>query len=403
MKRIWIVAAHEFRTTVRRVGYVLVTFALPLAIMALFGLIFLLTTESQEAKRAERQKAGVVDEGGFLTLPPPEGVRKFATEEEAVAAIRAGEITTYVVIRPNFIDEGRVVVKSTLKRTIFDLQAGIEEVPGNVREYIRDEVLSVVDERRRKRIERLFEPPETKLIDREGRISTEKEFEPERLLVAFAFFFGMFISANMGGAYLLQGLGDEKENRVMEMVLTSVRAEELMWGKLLGLGAAGFLQLIVWSAMSVTGVLSFAIPLVLEPMTVLVCLPLFVMGYLLLGSLMLGTGSLGSNLREVNQWSAVWAMLSVIPMFMLQPVLAEPHGALARGLTFFPLTTASMLILRYALDPTGLPMWELALGFGILIVSTMLAVKGAARIYKVGLLLYGKRPTPRQLVRWLFR
>lgn len=403
MNRIWIVASHEFRTTVRRVGYIVATVGLPLFLLVLFGMIILLTQESKEERKAERERAGVVDEGGFLTLSPPKGVQRFDAEDEAIAAVRRGEVTTYVVIKPNFLDEGKVVVKSTMKRTIFDLEAGMHGVPENVRDYIYDQVVSGVEERRRKRIETLFESAETKLIDREGTLSSEKEFDPARLVVAFAFFFAMFISANMGGAYLLQGLGDEKENRVMEMVLTSVRAEELMWGKLLGLGAAGFLQLIVWATMSVTGLLTFAIPLVLEPVTALVCLPLFLLGYLLLGSLMLGTGSLGSNLREVNQWSAVWAMLSVVPMFMLQPVLAEPHGALARGLTFFPLTTASMLILRYALDPSGLPAWELALGYGILIVSCHLAIKGAARIYKVGLLLYGKRPTPRQLWRWLFR
>jgi ABC-2 type transport system permease protein len=345
-----------------------------------------------------------VDLGGdFLTLPPTDDVRRFDTEADAIAAVRAGEITTYVLIEPDFLQKGHVVVKSTLKRTIFDLESGIEGVPDNVRAYIRNQVLSEIDERRRARIELLFVEAPTKLIDREGAISTEKEFDIERLIVALAFFIAMFISANMGGAYLLQGLGDEKENRVMEMVLTSVRAEELMWGKLLGLGGAGFLQLIIWGTMSVTGLLTFAIPLVLEPVTVLVCLPLFLLGYLLIGSLMLGTGSLGSNLREVNQWSAVWATLSVIPMFMLQPVLAEPHGALARGLTFFPLTTASMLILRYALDPDGLPLWELAAAYAVLIVSCWLAVKGASKIYKVGLLLYGKRPTPRQLWRWLFR
>ena len=403
MSRVWIVASHEFRTTVRRVGYVLVTFGLPLFLIALFGFIILLTKDTQETRNAERKRAGVVDLDGFLTLPPPDGVSSFDTETDAVAAVQRGDITTYVIVKPNFLEKGEVVVKSTLKRTIFDLEAGMEGVPENVRDYIYDQVLSEVDAKRRERIEELFKSTETKLIDRQGTISTEKEFEPERLIVAFAFFFAMFISANMGGAYLLQGLGDEKENRVMEMVLTSVRAEDLMWGKLLGLGAAGFLQLIVWAAMSVTGILSFAIPLLLEPVTVLVCLPLFLLGYLLLGSLMLGTGSLGSNLREVNQWSAVWAMLSVLPMFVLQPVLADPHSPLARGLTYFPLTTASMLILRYALDPKGLPLWELALGYAVLIVSTWLAVKGAARIYKVGLLLYGKRPTPRQLLRWLFR
>ena len=401
MRRVWLIAGHEFRTTVRRFGYLFVSFGLPLVGLGIGALVYVTTRESMETHRAERSKAGVVDLGDFLTLDPPDDVRRYDTESEALEAFVAGEINTYVLINRDFLKNGRVEVKSKVKQTFFDLEKG--GVPKNVKNYLRDQVLVVVEDLdRRARIKTLITDAKPVLLDEQGEVSSEEQFKLERLVVALVFFLALFMAVSMSGTYLLQGLADEKENRVMEMVLTSVRAEELMWGKLLGLGAAGMLQLVIWGVMGITGLLIFAVQVLLDPRAVLVCVPLFVLGYLLMGSLMLGTGSIGTNLREVTQWSMVWSMLSILPLFMMNPILADPHGAIARGLTFFPITTAPMLMLRYALDADGVALWEMLLGYGILIVSTYLALKAAAKIYKVGLLLYGKRPTPRQIFRWLF-
>lgn len=401
MRRVWLIAGHEFRTTVRRLGYLFVSFGLPLVVLGIGGIIFMTTSESVETHIAERSKAGVVDLGDFLTLDPPNGVRRYDTESEAMEAFLAGEINTFVLIDREFLKNGRVVVKSKVKQTFFDLEKGGKGVPKNVEDYLRDQVLDVVeDSDRRARMTNLITGSTTVLLNEQG--GSEPPFKLERLFVALGFFIALFTSVGMSGTYLLQGLADEKENRVMEMVLTSVPAEELMWGKLLGLGAAGMLQLVIWGSMGITGMLIFAAQVLLDPRAVMVCVPLFVLGYLLMGSLMLGTGSIGSNLREVTQWSMAWSMLSMLPLFLMNPILADPHGAIARGLTFFPVTTAPTLMLRYALDADGVALWEMLLGYGILIVSTYLALKAAAKIYKVGLLLYGKRPTPRQIFRWLF-
>lgn len=402
MRKVRLIAAHEFWTTVKRPGYLFVAFGLPLIMVGIFGLTIWLTHDTATSQIAERAKAGVVDEAGFLTLETPEGLVRPATRAEARAAVAAGRINTFVVLLPDYRATGNVEVHSKVKQTLLD--AGQSGVPHNVTDYLTENLLAAVpDEQTRERLRDPTRVVKSGLLDERGEVSTEKPFDLARLGAAMGFFFAMFFSMSMGGTYLLQGLADEKENRVMEMVLTSVRPEELMWGKLVGLGAAGFLQLVIWAVMGVTGAVAFITNLVLDPMPVLVAVPLFILGYLLMGSLMLGTGSLGSNLREVTQWSMVWSLMSVLPFFVLQPILLEPAGALARGLTFFPLTTASMLSLRYILDPQGLPAWEMAAGYAILIVSTVLSVKAAARIYKVGLLMYGKRPTPRQIFRWLFR
>lgn len=402
MKKIWIVARHEFSTTVKRWAFVFVAFGLPLVMTGISILAITLLKKSEMGKVAEMRRAGVVNLSALELPPPPESVKTYASEADARAAVRAGEIRTYVVLEKDYLETGRAKVASAVKSSIFGVTI---DVPSNVRDWIREGVLAAIeDPSRRERAKQLFgETDRIQLDPATAEPSPEdQERRMGRSLVAVGFFFAMFMAITTSGSYLIQGLGDEKENRVMEMILSSIRPEELMAGKLLGLGAAGLLQMLVWASMGVAGLMWAGQSLLLEPKTFLLCLPLFMLGFLLLGSLMLGTGSLGSNLREATQWSMVWNLAGVMPLMFWSLIAADPSGTVARVLTYIPITTAMTLMLRYAVDPAALPTWELALGFAILIVSTLLAIKGAAKIYRVGLLMYGKKVTPREILRWLF-
>lgn len=402
MSKVWIVARHEFATTVKRWGFVFVAFGLPLIMLGISLLAVGLMKKSAEEKHAERMRAGLVNLSALEMTPAPEGIKAYAGEEEARAAIRAGDIRTYVILEKDYLDTGRVRVASAVKASIFTSSIS---VPENVRDWVRESVLAVIeDPKRRERAKTLFAELQTlQLEPATGEPSAEtQELQMRRTLVALGFFFAMFMAITTSGGYLIQGLGDEKENRVMEMIISSIRPEELMAGKLIGLGAAGLLQMLVWAVIGITGMVWAGQALLLEPKMFLICLPLFLLGFTLLGSLMLGTGSLGSNLREATQWSMGWNLAAVMPLMFWNIIAMEPAGAVAKVLTYVPITTAMTLMLRYAADPSSLPAWELGLGFAILIVSTLLALKGAAKIYRVGLLMYGKKITPREILRWLF-
>ena len=129
------------------------------------------------------------------------------------------------------------------------------------------------------------------------------------------------------------------------------------------------------------------------------CVPFFGAGYLFLGSLMLGTGALGSNLKESQQFSLIWTFVTMVPLVFLQILLAEPHGTLGRVLTWIPFTTPLTVIFRTAIDAPGVAWWEIAGAFAVMLVSTWLAIRMGARLFRVGLLFTGARPKLREIIR----
>jgi ABC-2 type transport system permease protein len=188
----------------------------------------------------------------------------------------------------------------------------------------------------------------------------------------------------------------------MEMVLSSVSPFDLMLGKLAGLGAAGVLQLLIWTCVSLVGLAAFAVQLALAPGTLAFCLGYFLLGYALFGALMLGFGALGSTQRESQQIASVWTLIGMAPIFLVPALLESPQGTLPRIFSFVPFTAAPTMMFRYSIDPRGTPWTDIAGSAVILTATTLLALKASARLFRVGLLLYGKRPGLREIGKWLF-
>ncbi|HYF00069.1 MAG TPA: ABC transporter permease, partial [Planctomycetota bacterium] len=259
-----------------------------------------------------------------------------------------------------------------------------------------------VDPQRRRLARAPFEPV-VEYLGADARPTGEDvEGAQRKSVAAYAVFFFMFISIFSSSQYLLQGLAEEKEHRVMEMVLSSVTADELMRGKLIGLGAAGLLQFAVWLGMLLS--MTLFTPLVavaLAPATFAICLVYFLLGYALFGSLMLGFGVLGTNARESQQMASIWSFIGISPSFVMVALFENPHGLLARVFSFVPFTAPTTMMFRFVVDPRGTSAREILLGMVLLAASTWLALKVSARLFRAGLLLYGKRPTPREIWKWM--
>jgi ABC-2 type transport system permease protein len=197
--------------------------------------------------------------------------------------------------------------------------------------------------------------------------------------------------------YLVQAIAVEKENKVVEVLLSSADPDEILTGKLLGLGAAGLLQFAVWSSLFIAGALYMAGLLeelaVEVPWGAIAVAPaFFIVGYLFVGSLMLATGSLGNSSTESQKFTLVWGLLCLLPMLMLTVLMQEPHGILAQLFTWIPFTAPLTVILRMALDPDGIPWWEITGALATLGLSTWFAIRFGARLFRVGLLLTGSWP-----------
>jgi ABC-2 type transport system permease protein len=202
----------------------------------------------------------------------------------------------------------------------------------------------------------------------------------------------------------MQGTATEKENKVVEVLLASANPDQILGGKLLGLGGAGLLQIAVWLSMLLFTGLGI-VPMLMTArvdvpwLALAVAVPFFIVGFLFFGSLMLGTGSLGSNMREAQQLAMVWSLTAALPMMLLAVLMREPNGPVARVLTWIPFTSGPIVVLRASTDAASLPWWEIAGAFAVLAVSTWVALRVGGRLFRIGLLSAGARPSLREIVR----
>jgi ABC-2 type transport system permease protein len=207
------------------------------------------------------------------------------------------------------------------------------------------------------------------------------------------------MSIFFSAGFLQQGTVEDRQNRVMEILLSSVTAEQLLIGKLLGLGAAGLLQVGLYVALVIvpgSTVLSFFnVPLG----GVMMSLVYFALGYTLFACLMAGFGMIGRTQQETAQLSALWTLAAVSPMWFIMAITAAPNGLTARALSFFPLTSPVTMIIRLSIG--HVPMVDLLISAAVLVVAIYFALIGAARIFRAATLMYGKRPNLPELVRWL--
>lgn len=217
----------------------------------------------------------------------------------------------------------------------------------------------------------------------------------------------LLISLIINAGLMVQAIGEEKENKVMELLLSSVRAEQLLMGKVLGLGAAAMLQIGVW--LSMAGIFPLLLMLALRQQTdfalnvpQLICgAVFFALGFLFYGALLVGFGSLGTNMQQSQQFSILVILMPLVPLFASIALLDSPNGTFSRVFSWIPPFTAPAMLFRMA--GGALPWWDIAGAMAILVLSAWLAVRISARLFRLGTLLQGKAPSPMLVLRAIVR
>jgi ABC-2 type transport system permease protein len=402
------VAWFELSSTVRRVGYLIVTLGMPLFAI-LYGGLALIPGYLVMRHAGQGSTFGVVDQSGRLGISDGEKItvekvlfKSFGSEQAASAALREKRtIRGYFVVPEDYLATGRVMAHSAADTPLGPWQSFDELgrllrtrlLEGRVTADVSERVVEPVAKRETFRVR----PDGSKVL--EGR-----EAIVGRLVLPLGFVLLLFTSILMSGSYLIQATATEKENRVIEVLLSSASADEVMTGKLLGLGGAGLLQVMVWIAMMLgvrSGFSELVATLHVQVSWQAVALSpvLFVGAYLFLGSLMLGTGSLGGNVRESQQLGMLWAFAATVPLLFLPMLIAEPHGPIAHFLTWLPFSAPATLVFRMSIDPDGIAFWETVGSLVMLVMSTWLSVRVASRLFRIGLLLTGGRPRWRDVLR----
>jgi len=408
MRKIWTIARHEYLVNVRRPGFIIMTALVPL--LGALGLVVASFFGGQASAFFERQFApepkqvGVVDHlGAFTPILPAyrERYYLFADEEAGRAALEADEITTLLVIPQTYVESGQVMVIS--KGSGFG--AAITGDSALVRAFFVDHLLQdKVDPALHKR---LVNPIEPVLVSLEG------EGEPGggplsvALNLIVPYFLGLLLvmSILVSSGYLLRGVAEEKTSRVIEIVLSSMTAWELLAGKVLGLGALGLTQVVIWlaSAFGLSGgavsLLGVAAPLLARPEVFVLGLVYYLLGFLVYAVLMGAVGALGTTMQESQQLAGIFSGMAAIPLILNGFIISNPNVPLLRVLSWFPLTAPTVMMLR--LPMAEVPVVDIVGSIAMLVFAVPVVLWAGSKVFRLGLLMYGKRPGLAQVVQVL--
>ncbi len=388
MRNLWLVAKHEYLKIVRQKSFLFGTLGIPVLIVVVMAVSILVALGQRG-----NLPLGYVDHAGILsesvTLPapdkgePPVAIRAFADEAAAQAALEANAIQAYYVVPADYVQSGRVQLFFLNKRPG-------EMAQGDFADFLRANLLAdhPADVQRR-----MLEGSDVMFRSIDG----SRELGSENVVGFFvpfvAAFFFVFAVMN-AGSYMLQAVTDEKENRTIEVLATSIRPEELIGGKAVGLMSVGLTQLGIWVLTGVIALLATA-PFVPEvrglriPWSFVgVAVLFFVPAYALIAGLMTAVGGMVTDLRQGQQITGILNLFFTLPFFFVAVIMAKPNSPLLVVLTLFPTTAFVTITMRWAM--TTVPLWQLGLSWTLLVTSAVVSVWLAARIFRLGMLRYGQ-------------
>ena len=394
-----LVARRDYLRTVRRRGFVFGTALLPAAIAGLTLLSAFFAPQLQQQPRAA--PLTIVNESP-LQLSIPDGAPvSVAAAEEARASLYAGFLREYYVIPAGYPRDPTVV------RLVGPARGpGIEDIQRHaLQEQLLDTVvlatLLQAEDVPPETMTRLLDPYELEVRAAAGG-GAPPGFEAA-FVVPYAFTFLFVISIFITSGYLLQSVTEEKENRVVEILLSSVPSLPLMAGKIIGLGAAGLTQVAIWvlTALAALPFIGQTVPglsaVTISPVLLIVALAFFILGYLAYGAIFAAIGALAPGTREAQQYSGFFGFFAVIPLIFAGAFIADPQSPIVVALSLIPLTAPAAMLQVMAL--VSEPPWGLvALSLAVLAVFAALAAVGAARVFRATLLLYGARPSIRRII-----
>jgi ABC-2 type transport system permease protein len=399
MNKTILILRHEFGHTARRRGFVVMTLIVPLIALLLIGVFQLISGVATPT--VEPMTIGYVDElGGFQQYTSQGNITlvRFDTANNATDALVRGSISEYFVIPPDYISTGlinRYIQKKEL--------AASPAIAAAISNFLLDNLLA-------------GKVPETTIVRIEGplnlistRLTETGAVAPEQggygnFVIPFVFGILLALSIIVSSTYLLQGLGEEKENRVMEILLSSVSARQLLTGKVLGIGAAGLVQVAVWIisaplllSLASSSIGGFISTIQLPANFIVLAVVYFILGYSLFAVISASIGAVSSGSREGQQLIGVFTLPLLIPLWFTSLIMFLPDNPVWVFFAIFPLSAPVEVIIR--LGVSAVPAWQLVASIGVLVLTIVGTLLLTTRIFRTYLLMYGKRPGIREVIR----
>jgi ABC-2 type transport system permease protein len=421
MKKIFAVIKREYFQIVKTKGFIISTVLAPVIMIAFIAVPVLLSVKST----GEKKTIAVVDMTGQVFQEFDRTLAEYKMKDESrrytvqefrptadISGLRsllsqkvlAKEFSAYIFIPDSILSGGEAEFVSqhvsdfdeikrlseSLNRVVVGLRLKKEGLdPQRVSDYMKHVGLKTIK------------------VTPQG----EKEDVGGTFAMAYVLVLLIYMTLIFYGSIILRGVIEEKSNRVVEVVLSSLKPFELMMGKILGIGAVGLTQYAVWAligfVMSQYGMsmvtslvpaasgIKFAIP----PYIFFYFVVFFILGYFLYGTLYAAVASTVNNEKEAQQMLMPITMFLVLPILLMTMVIKDPSGSTSVILSLIPFFAPIIMFMRICvLMP---PAWQVALSIGLLGLTVVAMVWLAAKIYRIGILMYGKKPSLPEIVKWI--
>lgn len=402
MVKTFLIARREYIYYLQKKSFLFSAFGVPILIAVVMAISILLSTQGNTTDLSGTTRYGYVDlsEEGIMSDETirdlyGETFQRYGNEEAARAALDSEEIPVYFVISSDYMASGSIKLYS---------YGGVpKDMQYHIDRLLISSVSATVAEGHIP-VERIMNPVEATIrIEDSGREMSPESFIP--LIITPIVFAVVFMMAmQITGSFLMAGLVEEKENRIMEIMVTSVTPLQLLSGKIIGLGLLGLTQLAAWI---IAGIVLFVVGTnveALEGLTfpidlVVLAVLYFLLGYALIAAIMAGIGAVAGSEQESRQYAGIFSLVFAVPYFFIIAFINDPNGTAPVILSIIPFTAPMAMVMRSGL--TVVPLWHILLSIALLLVTIALFVWIAAKIFRWGLLLYGKSPRPRDLFRVL--
>jgi ABC-2 type transport system permease protein len=385
MNQIWQVMTFEYARHVFRKRFLFALLSLPLFISVMALVIFLLVRSEFNLT-----PIGYVDHSGLLTGPDSienDGswvtLMQFESEEEAQAALNSEEIQAFYVLSADYLETRQAKLIALEEPSGVASSQFTQLVRANLLAQFPAEVVQRISQGNQLVVQSLDGSRQFVQGDWLGFVLP--------FMVGFIFLVAVFATSG----YLLQAVVEEKENRTMELLVTTISPNKLMAGKIVGIIAVGWTQLLAWFGIvllfTVVASLFINLPqwLSFSMGYLVLALVLFVPAFIMLAALMVAVGATLTDVQEAQQVTSLFTLPLFIPFWFALTLINHPNGPVAVGLSFFPFTAPITLAIRAGFAP--IPPWQLVLSLSLLIMFAAAAVWFAGRAFRLGMLRYGQR------------
>ena len=436
MKNIFLITKREYLTQVKKKSFVILTLLAPVLMIGFAALIAFMFKANESSSTFN-----VVDKSGLFVgnLKNTDQIKYVfvpaVNEKSLVATLKDMDGIEGLLIIPELKEQNYDEVQKESKLLInkkigFDTKM---KVSNDLSKIIRKEKIKTlgISEDQMKNLDESFELNTQNVVDNKSSDS-DLSFGVKSIL-AMVMMYAVFMFIIIYGVRVMRSVLEEKNNRVVEIIISSVKPFELMMGKILGVTFVALTQFSIWITMSVIGALFLntgfsalkdQIPgdekttemvekfdfqqtaaevshILLDmnvPLIIGVFVIFFLLGYIFYSSMYAAIGSAVDNETETQQFTMFAIIPLMLGMYGSFTIMKNPEGPLGFWLSMIPFTSPVAMIARI---PFGVPIWQIALSVSLLLLSTVLMIYIAGKVYRVGILMYGNKATAKELWKWI--